>query len=508
MCSGNEVRGKNTVSDNGKTGTTRGPSKLLSTFVMVRNQYNPWRRLAGEAAVSDAVGPVGFGAEAASAVLLVLLVVALEPDGLAVALEGQHVRGDAIEEPAIVADDDDAAGVVQQRIFQRTERVDVEVVGRLVEQQDVGFDFTDESSNSANLVLVNISISSPVDGDYELVLVDIETDYPKNHIPITVTNGYGFFDIVPEIYKIYKIQSFSSPPNTEITQISCTKNNIVLDEPLIDLKTFTNNIDCTVLYDVVFQDIDGDGFTEDIDCNDNDPTIYPGAVEIADDDIDQDCDGFDLIVNPDYTDDNPTDSNGGGSSGDTTPPIFDVKKKSGGGCSGDCTPPTFGKNKQYKQVVQNGFSFNDIAVDVTAYHTEYPLITVETNSTNNLTLTAYENKGPNNIKWVQVGLGMPEIGAPLSEAQTLVTIYLNGGQVEKIEKVEKYPLVDVTNITTSIVECGYTTSNCLQISMDYIYRDQPKYNVMAINVMDNPPGRMHLRQFVALDSPTRLVPES
>jgi hypothetical protein len=35
---------------------------------------------------------------------------------------------------AVVADDDGAAGEVEQRLFERSKRVDVEVVGRLVEQ--------------------------------------------------------------------------------------------------------------------------------------------------------------------------------------------------------------------------------------------------------------------------------------------------------------------------------------------------------------------------------------
>ncbi len=41
------------------------------------------------------------------------LVVALEPDNLAVAFEGHDVRGDAVEDPAVVADHHGAAAKVQ-----------------------------------------------------------------------------------------------------------------------------------------------------------------------------------------------------------------------------------------------------------------------------------------------------------------------------------------------------------------------------------------------------------
>src|SRR5579883_3168285 len=88
--------------------------------------------------VLDPVRLVGVGAEAAVAVGLVVLVVALEPFDVAVAFERQHVGGDAVEEPAIVTDDHRAAGEVGQRLFQGAQRVDIEVVGWLVEQQHVG----------------------------------------------------------------------------------------------------------------------------------------------------------------------------------------------------------------------------------------------------------------------------------------------------------------------------------------------------------------------------------
>ena len=87
--------------------------------------------------VFDAVRLVRRGAQAPVPVGFVILVVALEPHHLAFPFEGQHVRRDAIEEPPIVADDDDAPGELQERLLERAQRIDVEVVSGLVEQQHV-----------------------------------------------------------------------------------------------------------------------------------------------------------------------------------------------------------------------------------------------------------------------------------------------------------------------------------------------------------------------------------
>src|SRR6266568_7267102 len=88
--------------------------------------------------VPDPVRDGGIDAKPPLLVLLVILEIALEPFDVALALERQHVGGDAVEEPAVVADDDRAAGEILERLLERAQGIDVEIVGRLVEQDHVG----------------------------------------------------------------------------------------------------------------------------------------------------------------------------------------------------------------------------------------------------------------------------------------------------------------------------------------------------------------------------------
>jgi hypothetical protein len=39
-------------------------------------------------------------------------------------------------------------------------------------------------------------------------------------------------------------------------------------------------------------DIDGDGFCADIDCNDQNNSVYPNAADPPGDGVDQNCDGY------------------------------------------------------------------------------------------------------------------------------------------------------------------------------------------------------------------------
>src|SRR5438105_14535464 len=87
--------------------------------------------------VTDAMRLVGFLAETLLALRFIGLVIPFTPDRFAVAFKGENMRDDAVEEPAVVADDHGAAAEAQKRLFQGPQRIHVQVVGRLVEQQQV-----------------------------------------------------------------------------------------------------------------------------------------------------------------------------------------------------------------------------------------------------------------------------------------------------------------------------------------------------------------------------------
>src|SRR6266550_699812 len=83
----------------------------------------------------------GILPQPAHLVFFIILEITFEPFDMAVAFECQDVGGDAVEEPAVVADDHGAAGEILQRLFESAQCIDVEIVGRLVEQQHVGAGF-------------------------------------------------------------------------------------------------------------------------------------------------------------------------------------------------------------------------------------------------------------------------------------------------------------------------------------------------------------------------------
>ena len=78
------------------------------------------------------------------------------------------------------------------------------------------------------------------------------------------------------------------------TTVDCNDDDPAINPDAIEIPNNDIDENCD---GIAFQiDQDMDGFNSDLDCNDDDPTINPDANEIPNNDIDEDCDGMDLIT--------------------------------------------------------------------------------------------------------------------------------------------------------------------------------------------------------------------
>ena len=80
---------------------------------------------------------VGLHTYSIAALSFVRLKVSFAPVNVTVTLESQNVRRDSIEEPSIVRDYHDAANEAEDRFLEGSQRIDIQIVGRFVEQQNV-----------------------------------------------------------------------------------------------------------------------------------------------------------------------------------------------------------------------------------------------------------------------------------------------------------------------------------------------------------------------------------
>src|SRR5262249_39799842 len=87
--------------------------------------------------IPNPVWLVRFLAHALMAQRLIGLVIPFVPHRLAVTLESEDMRGDAVEKPAVVADDHGAAAEGKQGVFQGAQGIDVEIVSRLIKKKEV-----------------------------------------------------------------------------------------------------------------------------------------------------------------------------------------------------------------------------------------------------------------------------------------------------------------------------------------------------------------------------------
>ena len=388
-----------------------------------------------------------------------------------------------------------------------------------------------EVTEFGNVVLVKINIQTSVDGIYTLGLLDMSHNIFDEKFSKVIKNGYGSLVVYPDIHKIYKIYSIDSPDNTEIKNISCTQDGVLLDEPLIDTTRNVKRFDCTVEYHHISSTTVNQyrkPVTVRVNAPDDQNYVFnhnimkqPNAHNIVAAGQLETFEGTDYVKHRLYPNESYniqiikkpdelvlTDSfcerNGQQfpasnfylyEQGKTKclfvydfksvppPPKEEPqKKKNGGGCSGDCAPPTFYKNKLGKIIVENGFELNNNSTDVTNYHVPWDLIVLNTNQTYNMKLKVYESYA---LKWIGIYFGMPEIGIPLSEAESGIVFHLNyDKEIEEITTVDRHTLVDVTSYNVTQTECGYVTSDCYLLDVDFVFRDKQKNNIVAIQAVD------------------------
>ena len=97
--------------------------------------------LSGQLAELQAVRLIRVLTEALLAIFLVFRIVPVKEHNRRIAFKRHNVRSDAIEEPAVVADDQYAARDIFQTVFEGTHGVYVNIVRRFVKQDDVGTGF-------------------------------------------------------------------------------------------------------------------------------------------------------------------------------------------------------------------------------------------------------------------------------------------------------------------------------------------------------------------------------
>ena len=90
-----------------------------------------------QVAVLDPVGLVCRCSDTRFSIRLIFGVIPIEPHNLAVSLKGEDVGRDPVEKPPVVADDHSTAREVFEPVLQGSKRVDVEIVGGLIQKKHI-----------------------------------------------------------------------------------------------------------------------------------------------------------------------------------------------------------------------------------------------------------------------------------------------------------------------------------------------------------------------------------
>ncbi|MDH3611086.1 MAG: hypothetical protein OEM79_04915 [Nitrosopumilus sp.] len=155
-----------------------------------------------------------------------------------------------------------------------------------------------------------------------------------------------------------------------------------------------------------------------------------------------------------------------------------------GGCNG-CQPPTLGIDKNFNRIVNNGFSYNDNAVDVEHFYTPYPLIKVDVGKENTAILKIYDDGGVDSISHVGLGFGLGH-GESFSQSKATISWDKTFDGREITDVFDPENALDNVKITTSTSPCSSVVSTeCLAVKIQHTFRDELEFNMVSTNIWDN-----------------------
>jgi type VI secretion system secreted protein Hcp len=175
---------------------------------------------------------------------------------------------------------------------------------------DASLDFSDGTSSGSIISGAQYLIISDAPGSkIQITATGPATVSACGVSDLTFTAGQVDFicgSITLEVISGSVVVTFTDINAVSGTATLNTGDNITFDGTLFeftnngtdDVVIIVNGNSLTITPGQTILDSDGDGFASEDDCNDSDNTIFPGAAEIANDGIDQDCDDQDLDTLP------------------------------------------------------------------------------------------------------------------------------------------------------------------------------------------------------------------
>ena len=155
----------------------------------------------------------------------------------------------------------------------------------------------------------------------------------------------------------------------------------------------------------------------------------------------------------------------------------------GSGCDGDCEEPTLGVLPSGQRIVDDGFTYNGYSVDVERFFTPYPLITAQVGKQNTAQFKIYENNGPDNIAHFDFAFGLDK-DQIISDSKAMIEIDFARDRTQTVNIIDPENALGNVSVTTDLVACNEGPTQCLEITINHMFREPLDFNIVGTNVWD------------------------